>query len=105
MYGSGLYLGWRNGMLSQLLYLALGLLLPVYAGDTFGPAYLFAAPSAGYLLALPLAAAVVGLLSRNWKSPLGGVLCLLQGECMVYWIECTIVQFVGERNTGLRVHK
>ena len=40
VYGSGLYLGWRNGMLAMLLYLALGLVFPVYAGDGFGPAYL-----------------------------------------------------------------
>lgn len=99
MYGSGLYLGWRNGMLSQLLYLALGLLLPVYAGDTFGPAYLFAAPSAGYLLALPLAAAVVGLLSRNWKSPLGGVLCLLAGSAVLFTIGVTWLHYAAGHST------
>ena len=59
VYGSGLYLGWRGGGLAMLLYLALGLFFPVYAGDGFGPAYLFGAVSAGYLLAMPLSAAVI----------------------------------------------
>ena len=32
VYGSGLVLGARNGLLSMLLYLVLGMFLPVYAG-------------------------------------------------------------------------
>ena len=59
VYGSGLYLGWRNGFLSMLLYLMLGFFFPVFAGDTFGPAYLFGAVTAGYLLAYPISAAVI----------------------------------------------
>ena len=74
IYGSGLFLGWRNGMLAQLLYLTLGLFLPVYAGDTFGPAYLFGAATAGYLLAAPVVAAVVGLASKRWNTLTGSVL-------------------------------
>ena len=33
VYGSGLFLGWRNGTLSMLLYLTLGLFFPVFAGE------------------------------------------------------------------------
>lgn len=95
MYGSGMYLGWRNGMLSQLLYIALGMFLPVYAGDAFGFAYLFAAPSAGYLLAFPLAAAAVGLLSRRWNSLSGSLLCLLAGSAIVFTIGVTWLHFAA----------
>ena len=50
VYGSGLFLGWRNGTLSMLLYLTLGLFFPVFAGDGYGPAYLFGAASAAVRL-------------------------------------------------------
>jgi len=91
VYGSGLYLGWRNGMLAQLLYLTLGLFLPVYAGDTFGPAYLFGAISAGYLLAYPFSAALVGLLSKRWNALAGSTLSMIAGSlvlftCGVLWL-------------------
>lgn len=82
VYGSGLYLGWRNGMLSQLLYLALGLFLPVYAGEGTGVAYLTGAVSAGYLLAYPLAAAAAGFLSRRWNG-LGGSMLSMLGASLV----------------------
>jgi len=91
VYGSGLYLGWRNGMIAQLLYLTLGLFLPVYAGDAYGPAYLFGAVTAGYLLALPITAAVIGLLSRRWNSLSGSTLTMLVGSlilftCGIIWL-------------------
>lgn len=101
MYGSGLFLGWRNGMLSQLLYLGLGLFLPVYAGDTFGPAYLFAAPSAGYLFALPIAAGVVGLLSKRWNNGWGIALCLLAGSAVVFTIGVTWLHYAAGHATWL----
>jgi len=49
VYGSGLFLGWRNGLLAQVLYLVVGLFLPVYAGGESGPAILFFGVTAGYL--------------------------------------------------------
>ena len=84
VYGSGLFLGWRGGLLAQLLYLALGLVLPVYAGGEAGPAYLFGAVSAGYLLAFPFSAALVGALSKRWNTLTGSVLCLLAGSLVVF---------------------
>ncbi|GIV58041.1 MAG: biotin biosynthesis protein BioY [Rhodothermaceae bacterium] len=84
VYGSGLFLGWRNGMLAQVLYLTLGLFLPVYAGDTFGPAYLFGAVTAGYLLAYPLAAAVVGALSKRWNTLTGSTLAMIAGSVVLF---------------------
>jgi biotin transport system substrate-specific component len=84
VYGSGLYLGWRSGFLAQLLYLTLGLFFPVFAGDTFGPAYLFGAATAGYLLAYPFAAAGIGLLSKHWNSLTGSTLSMVAGSLVVF---------------------
>lgn len=65
---TGLVLGPRRGALALLLYVAVGLAgLPVFSGASGGLGTL-AHPSAGYLLAFPLAAALaggLGLLARR----------------------------------------
>ena len=62
---SGAVLGARRGFLAQLLYLAEGALgLPVFAAGGAGVA-VFAGPTAGYLLAFPVAAAITGTLARR----------------------------------------
>jgi len=91
VYGSGLFLGWRNGLLAQVLYLAVGLFLPVYAGGESGPAILFFGVTAGYLFGFPVAAAVSGALSKRWNGLSGSVLSLLAGSiclftCGVIWL-------------------
>lgn len=99
VYGSGLYLGWRNGMLAQLLYLTLGLMMPVYAGDQFGPAYLFGAVTAGYLLAYPIVAALVGLLSKHWNSLTGSTLSMLGGSLVLFTFGVTWLHFAAGHST------
>jgi Uncharacterized conserved protein len=84
VYASGLYLGSRNGLLAQLLYLTLGLFLPVFAGDGYGVGYLFGAVSAGYLLSYPVAAAVIGALSKRWKTFSGSTLATVLGAALVF---------------------
>lgn len=101
VYGSGLYLGWRGGLLAQLLYLTLGLFLPVYAGGAFGPAYLFGAVSAGYLLAFPLSAALVGVLSKRWNTLTGSVLCLIAGSLVVFAGGVLWLHFAADHATWL----
>ena len=63
----GAVLGARRAFLAQALYLAEGAFgLPVFAGGAGGIAKLMG-PTAGYLIAFPLAAAVTGLLAeRGW---------------------------------------
>lgn len=63
----GASLGARRGGLALVLYLIEGVGgLPVFAGPVAGPAY-FAGHTAGYLIAFPAAAFVVGLLAeRGW---------------------------------------
>ena len=74
VYGAGLFLGTRNGLLSMALYLAMGLVFPVFAGAGYGLDYLATSASAGYLLSYPLVAALVGALSERWNSLWGAAL-------------------------------
>ncbi len=99
VYGAGLYLGGRNGMLAMLLYLTLGLFFPVFAGDGFGAAYLFGAVSAGYLLAMPLSAAVIGRLSRRWNALTGSVLALLAGSAVLFIVGVLWLHFAAGHAT------
>lgn len=83
----GALYGMRLGTLTVLVWLALGALgLPVFAGGTGGMARLMG-PTAGYLIAFPIAAACVGwLASRGWNQDrlawafgamlIGHVICL-----------------------------
>jgi biotin transport system substrate-specific component len=99
VYGSGLYLGWRNGAASQLLYLTLGMFLPVYAGDGSGPAYLLGAVSGGYLLAFPLAAGVSGFLSRRWNTLSGSVLSMIAGSVCIFSLGVIWLHFAAGHAT------
>ena len=101
VYGSGLFLGWRNGLLAQLLYIALGMFLPVFAGPGFGAAYLLAAASAGYVIAFPLVAAVVGRLSDQWNSLGGSVLSVFLSSLLLFGIGVTWLHFAAGHATWL----
>ncbi|GGE17414.1 hypothetical protein GCM10011529_24920 [Polymorphobacter glacialis] len=90
-------LGWRLGMAAVVAWLALGAAgLPVLAGGSGGLAK-FAGPTAGYLLAFPVAAGLVGWLAeRGWMRGLGRALaamllgnavCLVMGAA---WLAAVI---------------
>ena len=98
VYGAGLFLGARGGALSALVYLALGLVFPVFAGDTYGPAHLLGV-TGGYLLGLPLAAAVAGRLSERWNSLLGGALAVLGGSVVLFACGVTWLHFAAGHAT------
>lgn len=85
VYGSGLFLGMRYGALSQVLYLAAGLVWPVFAGAALGFEAVFGA-TGGYLLAFPLSAALVGALTERWNSLGGHALALVLGAALVFAI-------------------
>ncbi len=81
---AGAFLGPVNGAASQVLYLASGVLgAPVFAGGTFGLARLLG-PTGGYLLAFPLAAAVVGLIVEHRQSLLWSFLAMAAGLSVVF---------------------
>ena len=87
-------LGFRRGIAATVLYLALGLLLPFYAGgasglDTFvdrSGGQLVVMPTGGYLLGFVVAAAVTGRLAElGWdRNLLGAVAAMLIGNALVY---------------------
>ncbi len=65
---AGALLGWRLGLLALLLYLAQGAAgLPLFAGGRAGLDVL-TGPTAGYLAAFPLAAALMGLLAERRRT-------------------------------------
>ena len=81
---AGAFLGSRNGALSQLLYLAAGVAgLPVFAGGAIGFMRL-AGPTGGYLLAFPVAAALVGYLLRERGSLLVVALSMAAGLLVIF---------------------
>ncbi|MEZ4702419.1 MAG: biotin transporter BioY [Rhodothermales bacterium] len=99
IYGSGLYLGWRGGLLSQLLYLAIGMVFPVFAGEGYGFAYLASAASAGYLIGAPLAAAVVGRASRHWNTLSGSTIAMLLGSLTLFAFGVTWLHYAANHAT------
>jgi biotin transport system substrate-specific component len=89
-------LGLRRGALSVGLYLALGLLLPVYAGQQHGLSTIIGLNSAGvvigarggYLVSFLLAGALVGWLAEmGWDRHIrGAVAAMILGEVIIYAI-------------------
>ena len=80
---TGLFLGFKWGLASVVLYLSLGALgLPVFAGGRAGLAVLFG-PTGGFLLGYLLLAASVGFIGRgNRQSP--GSVALVTGNFFLY---------------------
>ena len=82
---SGYLLGARDGLIAQALYLQAILLgAPLTAAGLAGP-LAFVSPTAGYLFAFPLAAALAGWLSRRVAAKtLGRVLGGLAALAIIY---------------------
>ena len=79
---AGLILGWRDGFASQVTYLSMILIgLPLASNGGAGLAA-FQTPSAGYLFAFPVGAAVTGFLAVKdhvvvrWLASLAGVIAI-----------------------------
>ena len=89
-------LGYRRGLLATLLYLAMGLLLPVYAQHKSGPEViasvqagrLVLGATGGYLLGFVLAGGLVGRLAElGWDRHIGGALgAMFLGNLAIYAI-------------------
>ncbi|NWF90727.1 MAG: biotin transporter BioY, partial [Ignavibacteriaceae bacterium] len=86
---SGAVLGARNGAISQLLYLTLGIIgLPVFAqipDAPIGLARLFG-PTGGYLLAFPAAAFITGYLLDRKRNYWSVVASMFIGEIVILFI-------------------
>jgi biotin transport system substrate-specific component len=83
---SGAVLGARRAFLAQVLYLAEGACgLPVFAGGGSGLA-VFSGPTAGYLVAFPVATGLVGTLAeRGWDRRFRTMLAaMLMGSAPIF---------------------
>ncbi|HYE57994.1 MAG TPA: biotin transporter BioY [Rhodothermales bacterium] len=99
VYGAGLFLGARSGALSGLLYLVLGLFLPVFAGAEYGAGYLLGA-TGGYLVALPLVAFVAGRLTEQRRSWLGSVAACLASLVVLFTLGLVWFKLVSGYSWG-----
>ncbi len=89
-------LGFRRGLLAALLYLVVGLALPVYADHRHGLDVLIAmrdghvalGPTGGYLIGFVFAGALVGRLAElGWDRHLGGaVAAMILGNIAIYLV-------------------
>jgi biotin transport system substrate-specific component len=95
---TGTLLGWRRGALAVLLYLAEGAAgLPVFAEGRGGIAPFFG-PTAGYLFAFPLGAALAGWLAeRGWdRRPLTAAVGMFLGSLVILGVGTIVLSaFVG----------
>ncbi len=83
---SGAFLGAKNGTLSQILYLFMGIIgLPVFAqtpDGLIGIARIFG-PTGGYLLSFPLAAFIVGYVIEKNKSYISTILSMFAANIFI----------------------
>jgi biotin transport system substrate-specific component len=84
----GAALGWRRALASMALYVVAGVVgVPWFAGHAHG----MVGASFGYLLAYPVAAAVVGALAGRHgdRTPLRTIATMLAGTAIIYAIGVT----------------
>ena len=82
---SGIFLGAKNGLYSQLLYVTIGLIgIPVFASGG-GPGYILQ-PTFGYLLGFMSCSYIIGYFSQNFSKItfLKILSVVLLGLCFVY---------------------
>lgn len=99
---AGILLGGRDGALSVLIYIAMGLLgLPVFTQGG-GIGYVFM-PSFGYLLGFPIGSLVAGAVTTRLKKATRGkvFLCMLLGMLPAYIIGVTYQVLILYYYTGV----
>ena len=101
----GLALGSRLGAVSQLLYLAAGIVgLPVFAASATLPpgALRLLGPTGGYLMAYPLAAFAVGCLAERGfdRRYFTSVIAMLAGLAVVYASGALWLGYFARNATG-----
>ena len=84
---AGLFLGFKYGLISVTLYLALGVIgLPVFAGGTSGLAVLFG-PRGGFLFGFLLLVSCIGFITAKLKpSIITHLIALIAGNILLYLI-------------------
>jgi biotin transport system substrate-specific component len=109
---AGAFLGSKNGAYSQVLYIFLGAIgLPVFAqtaDGTMGFARLIG-PTGGYLLAFPVAAYLVGVLTEKNQKYLTVIISMFVAELVVifvgtlYLYAAYLHNFVGAIKAGAAI--
>ncbi len=102
---SGLMLGPRDGLLAQIAYLQAVLLgAPVTASGLAGPAA-FVGPTAGYLIAFPLAALVAGWMGQHSAARLAWrALGAIAGMAAIYALGTAwLAVYVGNLSQAVRL--
>jgi biotin transport system substrate-specific component len=91
---SGAVLGRRNGALSQVAYLALGIAgFPAFSGWGFGLARVLG-PTGGYLLAFPVAALAVGYLVHEQRGFFRVLASMFVGLLIIFSLGTLQLNFV-----------
>lgn len=104
---SGIILGPFLGMLSQLIYVLIGLIgIPVFAGGTGGVSTIFT-PSFGYLIGFIIAPLLIGKIAKT-QNKLGivkAVIACILGSLLVYLVGLPymyiILKYVSKVNISL----
>lgn len=100
-------LGFRRGIASAVLYVALGIVgLPLFALGGTGPSVLFGVLG-GYLIGFVLAAAIVGRLAElGWDRNLAGSIgAMVLGEVAIYAVAVPWLAVAGSLSLGDAVAK
>ena len=90
---SAAFLGSRNGSVSQLLYLGVGLIgAPIFTAGGFGVARLFG-PTGGYLMSFPIAALLIGYLVRQREGFIWTLIAMLMGLIVIFTVGTSFLNF------------
>jgi len=102
---AGAALGWRRGAASQLLYLVLGLFLPVYSDGASGFDVIWGA-TGGYLVGFVVAAALVGRLAELGadRRPLVAFAAFCAGQLAIFGIGVPWLQVSTGMAWGDAIH-
>ena len=102
----GASLGARRGGLSMLLYVALGLFLPVYASGDQGTGVLFGS-SGGYLFGFVLAAWAMGVIAERGgdRRVVSAVLAFAIGQLLIFGIGVPWLKVDTAQSWGWAIHE
>jgi biotin transport system substrate-specific component len=102
---AGAALGWKRGAASQLLYLLLGLALPVYADGAHGPGVVLGA-TGGYLVGFVVAAALVGRLAELGadRRPEVAFLAFCAGQLAIFGIGVPWLKLATDMSWATALH-
>jgi biotin transport system substrate-specific component len=104
LVGAGL--GARRGGLSMLLYVALGLILPVYASGAQGTGVLFGS-SGGYLFGFIVAAWAMGLIAERGgdRRVVSAALAFAVGQLLIFGVGVPWLKVDTSQSWGWSIHE